>query len=130
MIDAGQIALVLIAGTQLWLGIGAVVAVAFLLVGMDRVEPNARDGYVFRVLIIPGLCLLWPIVLWRWRLAATGRESWRNRHSPQRRAIDWLGFGLAAGIAVILLTAVLARPDGIAPAPERLSQTLTLGTLS
>lgn len=112
----------LIALAELWLGIGTTVALAFILVGLDRVEPNAKGGYVFRILIAPGLCLLWPVVLWRWRLAASGQEDWRDRHTPQRAKIGWLGFGLAAGIAVILLTALLIRPDTKAPPPEKLGQ--------
>lgn len=119
--DAAQ---TLIAGAQLWLGVGAVVAAAFLVAGIDRVEPNAKGGYVFRVLIAPGLCLLWPIVLLRWRLAASGRENWRDRHSPQRRAIGWMGFVFAGLIALILTTAFVVRPDGTAPVPEKLGLTV------
>ncbi len=110
----------LITAAEVWLGIGTVVALAFLVFGLDRVEPNAKGGYVFRVLIAPGLCLLWPIVLWRWRLAAAGKEDWRNRHSPQRKATGWLGLGLAAAIMVILLTALLIRPGGDAPPPQKI----------
>ena len=80
----------LIDAVQIWLGIGAVVAIAFLAFGIDRIEPNAKGGYVFRVLIAPGLCLIWPIVLWRWRVAGTGSEAWRNRHSPSARPpVGW-----------------------------------------
>lgn len=110
----------LIDAAQIWLGIGAVVAIAFLAFGIDRIEPNAKGGYVFRVLIAPGLCLIWPIVLWRWRVAGTGSEAWRNRHSPQRKATGWLGFALAAGIALILLTALLVRPGVEAPPPQKI----------
>ncbi|WP_425407142.1 hypothetical protein [Hwanghaeella sp.] len=110
----------LIAAAEIWLAIGAVVALAFLFVGLDRVEPNARGGYVFRVLIAPGLCLLWPIVLWRWRLIASNREDWHNRHSPQRGAIGWMGFGMAAVIVLILLTALLVRPVQDLPPPQKI----------
>lgn len=120
---AAEIAQALITGAQLWLFIGSVVAVAFLVAGIDRVEPNARGGYVFRVLIAPGLCLLWPIVLLRWRLAASCQEDWRNRHSPQRRTISWMGFAFAAIIVLILITALSIRPDGTLPPPEKLSWT-------
>lgn len=47
--------------------IGAAVAVAFLLIGIDRVDESARGVYAFRPLLIPGLVLLWPLVLVRWR---------------------------------------------------------------
>jgi hypothetical protein len=49
-----------------WLAIGAVVGVAFLFVGIDRVDDAAHGGYAFRPLLLPGLTLLWPFVLLRW----------------------------------------------------------------
>jgi hypothetical protein len=52
---------------QLWCGIGALVAAAFLLFGLDRADPAARGAASFRPLLLPGLVLLWPAVLWRWR---------------------------------------------------------------
>lgn len=54
------------AGLMLWAGIGVAVAVAFLLVGFDKIDPGARDAYAVRPLLIPGLVLLWPLVVWRW----------------------------------------------------------------
>ncbi len=49
-----------------YLGIGAVVGVAFVTVGIDRVDVAARGAYPFRALILPSLVALWPIVLLRW----------------------------------------------------------------
>lgn len=46
--------------------IGAAVAVLFLFVGIDRVDPSARGSYAFRPLLIPGIVVLWPLVLFRW----------------------------------------------------------------
>jgi hypothetical protein len=54
------------AGLMLWGGIGLAVAVVFLLVGFDKVDPAARDAYAVRPLLLPGLVLLWPLVVWRW----------------------------------------------------------------
>jgi hypothetical protein len=45
---------------------GAILAVVFLLWGIDRVDPSARGAYAFRPLLIPGLVLLWPLVAARW----------------------------------------------------------------
>ena len=47
--------------------LGAAVALAFLTAGIERVDPAARSAYAFRPLLLPGLTLLWPLVLWRWR---------------------------------------------------------------
>lgn len=111
----------LILAGEIWLALGAVVAVAFLGYGIDRVEPNAHGGYFFRALVFPGVCLLWPIVIWRWWLLATDGEDWQSRHSPQRGFVDKLGFVLAAGIFAILVTAALVRPTADKPpAAERL----------
>jgi len=55
---------------------GAVVAAAFLVIGIDRIEPSARGSYVFRPLLIPGICLIWPLVLYRWaRLERDGEDA-------------------------------------------------------
>ncbi|MGI9364992.1 MAG: hypothetical protein ACR2O8_07400 [Rhizobiaceae bacterium] len=56
----------LILGVQIWGAAGAVVCVLFLFVGVDRVDPAARDAYAFRPLLIPGIVVIWPLVLWRW----------------------------------------------------------------
>ncbi|MEM6615545.1 MAG: hypothetical protein AAGA88_06885 [Pseudomonadota bacterium] len=56
----------IIAFVELYGQIGAVVAVVFLLFGIDRVSPGANGALTFRVMIAPGLALLWPLVLIRW----------------------------------------------------------------
>lgn len=62
---------------SLWGMLGAVVALAFLTIGIDRIDEDARGAYVFRVLIVPGVVLLWPLVLWRWWVLETGRQRFR-----------------------------------------------------
>jgi hypothetical protein len=53
--------------------VGLLIAAVFLLVGLDRVSPAARGAYAFRPLLVPGLVLLWPLVVVRWAtLARTG----------------------------------------------------------
>jgi hypothetical protein len=49
-----------------WLAVGVLVGVAFLFLGIDRVDPAARGSSAFRPLIFPGLVLLWPYVAFRW----------------------------------------------------------------
>ena len=46
---------------------GGAVAATFLAFGLDRIDPAARGGYAFRPLLVPGLILLWPLVLVTWR---------------------------------------------------------------
>lgn len=45
---------------------GIVVALAFLLWGLDRIDPAAAGAYAFRPLLFPGVVLLWPVVAIRW----------------------------------------------------------------
>ena len=54
---------------------GMAVAAAFLLIGVDRVDPSAKGSYFFRVLAIPGVVALWPIVLIRWVQLETRRRD-------------------------------------------------------
>ncbi|MEP0941540.1 MAG: hypothetical protein ABJH63_04520 [Rhizobiaceae bacterium] len=61
-----SVAELLIVVVQLWGAAGAVVAALFLFIGIDRVDPAAHDAYAFRPLLIPGILVIWPLVLWRW----------------------------------------------------------------
>lgn len=58
---------------QAWFATGAIVGLAFLLFGIERMDSSARGAYGFRPLLLPGLALLWPYVLLRW--AATYRSK-------------------------------------------------------
>ena len=51
---------------QIYCVIGLVVALAFITIGLGRIELAARGAFLFRLQIIPGLILLWPIVIVRW----------------------------------------------------------------
>lgn len=54
----------------LWATPGLIVAIVFLTVGIDRVDHAAVGAYAFRPLLIPGIVLLWPLVVWRWAVLA------------------------------------------------------------
>ena len=56
---------VLVTAVDWYLRIGGGVALVFALI-VGRVEPSARGGSVlFRLLIVPGATLLWPLVVVR-----------------------------------------------------------------
>jgi hypothetical protein len=57
--------LLALAGAYGAAGLG--VGLAFLAQGLSRLDPLARGAYAFRPLLLPGLVLLWPLVLHRWR---------------------------------------------------------------
>ncbi len=109
---------------QLWLTAGAVVAALFLLIGMDRIDEDARGAYVFRPLLVPAVLLIWPLVLWRWAVLETGRDNWAARHRPPRRQHLVFALGMAALIAFSLIAGLSVRQTWPAHiAPERLGQT-------
>ena len=108
-----------------WLWAGLAVAVPFLTFGIDRVDEDARGAYMFRVLIVPGVVAIWPIVLWRWWVLETGRDAWPYRHLPERAAHRPMWMVAAPLIALALIGGLALRqtpPADIAPvlleAPE------------
>ena len=108
---------------QLWLIAGAVVAALFLTIGIDRIDEDARGAYVFRPLLVPGVLLIWPLVVWRWGVLEAGRDQWAKRHDPPRKQHFWVAVALAIFIPVMLYAGLSVRqswPTDIAP--EQLSK--------
>ena len=109
-------ALIVTAGSG-WLIAGCVVALVFLLFGVDRILEDARDVYLFRVLVAPGVVLLWPIVVWRWYLREKAMIAWQDRHTPRRKLAGLLELAMAVSLLVLLAVAVVIGKDP-APYPE------------
>ena len=56
----------IVTAAEWYLALGLAVALPFATWLVQRVEPSARGGSImFRIAIIPGACLLWPLVLVR-----------------------------------------------------------------
>lgn len=50
-----------------WFGIGAIVAIAFLILGVNKLDASAKGASIFfRPAIFLGCVMLWPAVLIRW----------------------------------------------------------------
>ena len=96
---------------EYYLYIGCVVAAVFLLWGISRIDENAGGAWVFRPLLIPGILLIWPMVLWRWWVLETG-ENHLARHRLPRSTQGWMTLVLILAIPVILITALTVRQDG------------------
>jgi hypothetical protein len=64
------VAEIIVAFAAAYAGLGMAVGIAFLLLGLERMDPAARGAYAFRPLLLPGLVLLWPLVAWRWMVFA------------------------------------------------------------
>jgi len=66
----------LLYGLEIYGWIGAAVALVFLLIGIDRIDPSARGSYAFRPILVPGIIVIWPLVLYRWiTLERSGEEE-------------------------------------------------------
>lgn len=91
--------------------LGGIVAAVFVLWGVGRVSPDARGAWTFRPLIVPGVILLWPLVLWRWRVLARGEDA-GARHRPPRHVQDLVALALAVAIPLVIATALVIRQDG------------------
>lgn len=47
--------------------VGLLFAIAFVSIGVGRVDHAARDASIgFRLIILPGAAGLWPLLLMRW----------------------------------------------------------------
>jgi len=54
-------------GAAAYAALGAAFALAFLAFGVDRIDHGAKGaGLLFRLMIVPGLIALWPLMLLRW----------------------------------------------------------------
>lgn len=96
-------------GLRIWGMFGAAVALVFLTVGIDRIDEDARGAYVFRALLIPGILVIWPLVLWRWYIYETGVEKWQHRYDPPRKSHFAVGLILPVGICLIILAGLSVR---------------------
>ncbi|MDB2408059.1 hypothetical protein N9W17_06060 [Jannaschia sp.] len=101
----------LLMALRAWAWAGALVALAFLTIGIDRLDEDARGAYPFRLLLIPGILLLWPMVLWRWFALASGRDDPQARHRPPRAGHTVLAPVLLVAIAAILAVGLSIRQD-------------------
>ena len=61
--------------------IGLGFAVLFVSVGVDKVDHQARGaGIGFRLMILPGVTALWPLLLSRWIRRVSEPQVERNAH--------------------------------------------------
>ncbi len=71
-------------GAGAYLALGVVFALLFLLRGVERLDPAVRGSSVgFRLVVLPGVVTLWPLLLWRW---ARGRRGVPVEANAHRRA--------------------------------------------
>lgn len=94
---------------EIWLYAGLVVAIVFLAYGIDRVEENSRGAYLFRPLLVPGILLLWPLVLARWAVIETKGYDAIRRDKALRGAHWPVWLVLSFAIPALFVGALLVR---------------------
>lgn len=102
---------------QVYLGLGAVTALAFLGFGIDRIDENARGVWVFRPFLIPGILLIWPLVLLRWGHLELVGDMGAARFRPPLAWQPRLACAMGVTIVVIITGAMILRQDGPDEAP-------------
>ena len=69
-----------------YLACGLLFAAPFVLTGVKRIDPHAAHGsWGFRVLIVAGTILLWPLLAKRWLSRASEPPEERNAHRNAAR---------------------------------------------
>lgn len=67
-----------------YLSVGLLVAVAFLLLGVQRVDPRGRGAtWGFRLAVLPGCAALWPLVLARWTRGGPPEQKDAHRRAAR-----------------------------------------------
>ncbi|MFM1804542.1 MAG: hypothetical protein RL136_1421 [Planctomycetota bacterium] len=108
----------LVESAAIYAALGLVFALAFSWRGAAVVDPVAHGSTLgFRVLVVPGAALLWPLLAVRWWRAAMGgaqvpgerTEAWQGA-SERLRLRAWIAWiVLAPLIALSLVIALRAR---------------------
>ena len=113
----------LVLAAKIWGAIGGLTALVFVPFGIDRIDEDARGAYIFRPLLVPGVILLWPLVLWRWgALEGIGNENRQNAYRPPRGSHGFFACFLALVIVLAIALAFSIRQPALDDyAPERLS---------
>ncbi len=99
----------LVLGTW-YLYAGGAVAAVFLTFGLGHLDENARGAWIFRPLLIPGVLLIWPLVIWRWRVLHRG-ENRLQRHKMPRAAQERISLAFICALALIIAVALLSRQN-------------------
>lgn len=75
-----------VAALGAYAGIGLLFAIPFVTLGVQRIDGAAAGASLgFRLLVLPGCVLLWPLLLGRW-LRRASPPAERNAHRERARA--------------------------------------------
>jgi len=66
IMDTVSVAQLIIVIVKSYLLCGLVFAIPFIIFGIQKVDPSAKNGTVpFRLMVLPGITLFWPLLLTR-----------------------------------------------------------------
>ena len=96
MLNAVSVAQLIIVIVKGYLFCGLIFAIPFIMFGIQRVDPSAKNSTIpFRLMVLPGITLFWPFLLTR-LLRGQEKPTECNAHrmcelaqirqSPSRRA--------------------------------------------
>ena len=79
-------ALIIVWIAGVYVAVGVVVAAAALVRGLGRIDPDAEDAtWGFRMIVLPGLVLMWPLILGRMRSGERNPPPERTAHKRMWR---------------------------------------------
>jgi hypothetical protein len=99
--------------------LGVIFALAFVFVGVGRIDPVARHAPLqFRLVIIPGAAALWPWLLRRWLTAPRANEApaapthpeFSHRGQRLLHSRVWSFWGVALLGAFLVIVALKPTP--------------------
>ena len=68
---------------------GMVFAIPFVTRGVQRIDRAAGNGsWGFRLVIVPGVTLLWPLLFWRWAAGAMNPPREVTAHRRRARHVE------------------------------------------
>ncbi len=76
-----RIAILLVDAFYFYALLGVVFALAFVTIGVKRIDSRANgSGAAFRLLIFPGSVAFWPLLLYRWIAGKSEPPEERDPH--------------------------------------------------
>lgn len=76
-----RLAILFVHALYLYVSLGAAFAIAFVAIGVNRVDSQAIGSSLgFRLLIFPGSVAFWPLLLRRWMAGKSEPPEERNPH--------------------------------------------------
>jgi hypothetical protein len=83
-----RVAEVLLGILAVYLAVGFIFALAFVIRGVQRIDPAAEKATLgFRIIILPGAVALWPVLAARWISGKASPEE-KNAHRFAARSTN------------------------------------------